>query len=101
MTVGGFHDALREIDTAVARWLGLAGVGDLLVLCADHGCDPAHARTDHTREYAPLLATFAGQDGRRVEGPLATVGASAFRWLTGTDADLPGEAFLRSAPAAA
>jgi phosphopentomutase len=92
--VHGFHRALQEIDTAVARWLVDIGEGDLLILCADHGCDPAHPGTDHTREYSPLLAQFAGQDGRRADGPLASVGASALHWLTGrTSDDLPGEPF--------
>lgn len=93
--VHGFHRALQEIDAAVARWLAEIGEGDLLCLCADHGCDPAHPGTDHTREHSPLLATFAGQDGRRVDAPLASVGASALRWLTGRDAgSLPGEPFV-------
>jgi phosphopentomutase len=93
--VEGFHAALREIDSAVARWLVDIGEDDLLVLCADHGCDPAHPGTDHTREHAPLLAMFTGQDGARADGPLASVGASALRWLTGRAAPyLPGEPFL-------
>ena len=93
--VHGFAAALREIDAAVARWLGGMGDGDLLVLCADHGCDPAHPGTDHTREHSPLLAVHAGHDGRRVDGPLASVGASALRWLTGRDSgELPGESFV-------
>jgi phosphopentomutase len=92
--VHGFHQALKDIDTAVARWLVDVGEGDLLILCADHGVDPKHRGTDHTREYSPLLAVFAGQDGRRVEAPLASVGASSLKWLTGRDApDLPGEPF--------
>ena len=58
--VEGFHGALREIDAAVAGWLGLLRDDDLLVLTADHGVDPNVDHTDHTREYAPLLARFAG-----------------------------------------
>jgi phosphopentomutase len=92
--VHGFHAALREIDAALGRWLGALGPGDLLCLTADHGCDPRHPGTDHTREHAPLLATFHGHDGRRADGPLANVGASALHWLTGRSADdLPGETF--------
>jgi phosphopentomutase len=90
----GFHMALREIDAAVARWLGALRPGDMLVLTADHGCDPAHPGSDHTREFAPLLATFEGQDGRRADGLLADVGASVLLWLTGECADLPGAPFL-------
>jgi phosphopentomutase len=93
--VEGFHAALRRIDAEVARWLGLLGKEDLLVLTADHGCDPLSPHTDHTREHAPLLASFPGHDGRRHDGALADVGASVLRWLTGRDAPaLPGEPFV-------
>jgi phosphopentomutase len=93
--VEGFHTALREIDTALTTWLDLLGPDDLLVLTADHGVDPDAPHTDHTREYAPLLAVFEGHGGRRHDGPLADVGASALRWLTGRDApDLPGDPFV-------
>jgi phosphopentomutase len=91
----GFHAALREIDAAVAGWLErLDPERDLLVLTADHGVDPVTPGTDHTREYAPLLASFAGHCGRRHDGPMADVGASALKWLTGQEAPLPGEPFL-------
>ena len=91
--IAGFARALEEIDAATARWLDALRPGDLLCLCADHGVDPRHPGTDHTREHSPLLATFAGQDGRRADGLMASVGASALRWLCGRDADLPGEPF--------
>ena len=94
--VEGFHGALREIDTAVGEWVRrLDPDEDLLVLTADHGCDPTHPGTDHTREHAPLLASFAGHGGRRHDGPFADVGASVLRWLAGRDAPaLPGEPFV-------
>jgi phosphopentomutase len=93
--VEGFHRALREIDAAVGEWLGLLRDDDLLVLTADHGVDPRAPHTDHTREHAPLLARFRGQDGRRHDGPLADVGASALKWLAGREAAaLPGAPFL-------
>jgi phosphopentomutase len=103
--VQGFHAALREIDARVGELLGRMGTGDLLVVTADHGVDPAHPGTDHTREYAPLLAVtgemLAGRErgrtlgGERHDGPLADVGASALWWLTGESPDgLPGRSFL-------
>jgi phosphopentomutase len=93
--VEGFHRALREIDAAVGAWLERLRDGDLLMLTADHGVDPRAPHTDHTREHAPLLATFAGQDGRRHDGPLADVGASVLKWLAGREAgELPGVPFL-------
>jgi phosphopentomutase len=93
--VDGFHGALREIDAAAGSWLEALGPGDLLVLTADHGCDPAAAHSDHTREYAPLLAVWEGHGGDRHDGPLADVGASVLRWLTGREAtSLPGRPFV-------
>ena len=93
--VEGFHRALRQIDACVADWLKLTRAGDMLVLTADHGCDPTSPRTDHTREYAPVLASFEGHGGRRHDGPLADVGASVLKWLTGHEAPaLPGRPYL-------
>jgi phosphopentomutase len=93
--VEGFHAALREIDAALSTWLDLLGPDDLLVLTADHGVDPDAPHTDHTREYAPLLAVFEGNGGRRHDGPLADVGASTLSWLTGRDSPaLAGHSFL-------
>ena len=93
--VPGFHDALRVIDAAVGGWLErLDPARDLLVLTADHGCDPTTPGSDHTREHAPLLARFEGHGGRRHDGPFADVGASVLRWLSGRDTPaLPGEPF--------
>ena len=62
--VPGFHEALQVIDAAVGGWLErLDPERDLLVLTADHGCDPTTPGTDHTREHVPLLARFAGHGG--------------------------------------
>jgi phosphopentomutase len=91
----GFARALAEIDDAVAGWLTRLGSGDLLVLTADHGCDLTSRGTDHTREYAPLLAHFAGHGSRRHDGLLADVGASVLTWLADTTTpELPGSSFL-------
>jgi phosphopentomutase len=94
--VRGFADALGQIDRAVAEWLDdCLGPGDMLVLTADHGVDPTAPHSDHTREYAPLLAICAGTRGYRHDGPLADVGASVLHWLAGRRSDdLPGESFV-------
>ncbi len=106
----GFHEALREIDSELGRWIPRLRSEDLLVVTADHGVDPYHPGTDHTREYVPLLAG-SGEMCRRAlggssldsggasaslhEGPLADVGASVLRWLRGIETDgLPGRSFL-------
>jgi phosphopentomutase len=91
----GFAAALERIDEAVAHWVAAMRDQDMLVLTADHGCDPTSPRTDHTREHVPLLARFAGHRGRRHDGPMADVGASVLAWLAGAeDSTLPGRSFL-------
>jgi phosphopentomutase len=93
--VAGFSRALSEIDAAVAEWLPVLRPDDLLILTADHGVDPTAPHTDHTREYAPLLAVHAGCSGRRHDGLLADVGATVLRWIADRDApDLPGASFV-------
>ena len=52
----GFGLALEKIDLAIGECLELMTENDLMILTADHGCDPTVAGTDHTREYIPILA---------------------------------------------
>jgi len=93
--VEGFAAALTEIDQQVGEWLPRLTVQDLLILTADHGCDPLANHTDHTREYVPLLARFKGHHSQRHDGPMADVGASVLKWLSSTDEpNLPGTPFL-------
>ncbi|WP_305046243.1 phosphopentomutase [Geoalkalibacter sp.] len=51
----GFARALEEFDSWLPRMQQAMGEADLLVVTADHGCDPTAPGTDHTREYVPLL----------------------------------------------
>ena len=48
--------ALAEFDTALPQIQAKMKDNDLLIITADHGCDPTFRGTDHTREHAPLLA---------------------------------------------
>lgn len=53
--VEGYASALEEFDRYLGRIRKKLRGDDLLILTADHGCDPTTASTDHSREYAPLL----------------------------------------------
>jgi phosphopentomutase len=55
--VAGFSRALEAFDGALGDLLAHLGRRDLLVITADHGCDPTAPGSDHTREYVPLLMT--------------------------------------------
>jgi phosphopentomutase len=84
--VAGYAAALEAFDRRLIELLGRLKSGDLLVVTADHGCDPTWAGTDHTREQVPLLVL--GGDASRAIGARSTfadVGASVAAHL-----DLPG-----------
>jgi phosphopentomutase len=54
--VDGYAKALSEFDAWLGTFMEKLGDEDLVMITADHGCDPAYtATTDHTREYVPLL----------------------------------------------
>jgi phosphopentomutase len=55
LDVEGFAAALVDVDHWLAQLLPQLEMDDLLVITADHGCDPTTPGTDHTREYVPLL----------------------------------------------
>lgn len=53
--VEGYAKALETFDAQIPQIKELMGEDDLLILTADHGCDPRHTGTDHTREHVPVL----------------------------------------------
>ena len=54
--IDGYANALSEFDAWLGSFLETLGDEDIVMITADHGCDPAYtATTDHTREYVPLL----------------------------------------------
>ena len=64
--VDGYAKALEYFDSRLPELLSLMSDDDLLIICADHGCDPTWPGTDHTREHIPVLVY-----GNRVNpGPL-------------------------------
>ncbi len=58
--VPGFAAALEAFDSDLGRLRAGLADDDLLLITADHGCDPTTASTDHSREYIPLLASAGG-----------------------------------------
>lgn len=71
----GYADCLREFDAWLGGFLPHIAPGDLVILTADHGNDPYHPGTDHTREQVPALALGANP-------PLADgVFADVARWV--------------------
>jgi len=51
----GYAECLEEFDKDLSEMINYLKTDDLLIICADHGNDPKHTGTDHTREHVPLL----------------------------------------------
>ena len=51
----GYADALEYFDRRLPELTALMNDEDLLIITADHGCDPTYTGTDHTREYVPVI----------------------------------------------
>lgn len=96
--VAGYARALSAFDKRLGELLPLLREDDLLIITADHGCDPATPSTDHSREYTPMLAY-----GKKLKegvnlgtrNSFADIGATILQWF-----DLPtdvifGEGFLK------
>ncbi|EFO33134.1 phosphopentomutase [Roseibium sp. TrichSKD4] len=94
--VAGYAAALERFDGRLPELIAKLKEGDLLILTADHGCDPTWPGTDHTREHVPVLATGPGFSGRRIGGrkTFADIGESIADHL-GIAAGAHGTSFLR------
>ncbi|MFS8605248.1 MULTISPECIES: phosphopentomutase [Priestia] len=75
----GYGQALEEYDARLEEVFDLLKEDDLLIITADHGNDPVHHGTDHTREYVPLLVYNKGmQEGKElsIRETFADIGAT-------------------------
>lgn len=80
--IAGYGKALAAFDARLAELLPMLDADTILIITADHGCDPGYTGTDHTREYVPLLICGAAiQPGK----PVATY--SSFADLAASLAD--------------
>ena len=82
--VEGYGRALSYFDAQLPRLLEKLREEDLLIITADHGCDPATPSTDHSREYVPIVA--AGPSVRQgadlgTRSCFADTGATVLHWL--------------------
>ena len=95
--IDGYANALSEFDAWLGEFVKELGDGDVVMITADHGCDPAYAATtDHTREYVPLLVL-----GKQVKPvnlgtrkTFADIAATVAEMLDVT-LDTPGESFAK------
>jgi phosphopentomutase len=68
--VAGYSNALHELDARMPEFMAKLKDGDLVVITADHGCDPTAPGSDHTREHIPMI--FFGPQVAAQELPIAS-----------------------------
>ena len=93
----GFARALEEFDRRLIEIIRLLKEDDLLIITADHGCDPCDVSTDHTREYVPLMVWGLGiNEGVNlgVRKTFADVAKTTLEAL-GVPNTMPGTSFYR------
>jgi len=95
--IDGYAKALSEFDAWLPGFMETLGDEDVVMITADHGCDPGYAATtDHTREYVPLLVL--GKQIKPVNlgtrSSFADIAATAAE-LLGVALDTPGQSFAQ------
>ena len=91
--IDGYANALSEFDAWLPGFLSKMGKDDLVIITADHGCDPGYlATTDHTREYVPLLVWGGKGADLGTRKTFADI-AATIADLLGVDFQCPGKSF--------
>lgn len=96
--VAGYARAMTEFDRRLGELLPLLKEDDLLIITADHGCDPSTPSTDHSREYVPMIAY-----GKKLkEGvnlgtreSFADIGSTVLEWHGLSSDEIYGRSFLK------
>ena len=92
----GYTKALTDFDRRLPEIVAALDEETLLIITADHGCDPAYRGTDHTREYVPFLIyhkQFSSPGALPTGQSLADIGATVADYLE-VEYALPGQSFL-------
>ena len=95
--IAGYAAALEAFDARLPEALALLKQGDLLLLTADHGCDPSWRGSDHTRERVPVFGAAVGLPGGDIglRKTFADIGETVAEHL-GLAAGRHGTSFLRT-----
>lgn len=93
--IEGYASALEAFDKKLPEIIAAMGDEDILMITADHGCDPCYPTTDHTREYIPLVVygKHIRPVGLGTRQSFADIGATVLDYLTG-EKWWCGESFL-------
>lgn len=94
--VEGYAKALTYFDERLAEIIGRLQEEDILMITADHGCDPSTPSTDHSREYTPLIVygkNIKGNHSLGTRGSFADIGATIVEYF-GLRQEIEGSSML-------
>ena len=95
--VGGYARALSAFDAWLGEFLPKLKEDDMLIITADHGCDPATPSTDHSREYTPMIAygdKLKNGVNLGTRETFADIGATVLEWFGESSDEVYGNSFL-------
>ena len=95
--IAGYANAMTEFDVQLGQFLPKMQDDDVLIITADHGCDPSTPSTDHSREYVPMIIC-----GKHIKSGVnlgtrptfADISATVLDYLGVDKQDTKGESFL-------
>jgi phosphopentomutase len=92
----GYALALEKFDEMLGDFFDLMEEDDVLIITADHGCDPTFKGTDHTREFVPLLVygRTISPGNLGIRKTFADIGISVLHHLGIEGREFPGESFI-------
>lgn len=95
--IAGYANAMTEFDVQLGQFLPNMRDDDILIITADHGCDPATPSTDHSREYVPMI--ICGKHIKHgvnlgTRPAFADISATVLDYLGQDKQDTAGESFL-------
>lgn len=95
--IDGYAKALTYFDNQLPRILDALRDEDILIITADHGCDPSTPSTDHSREYVPMVAygkNIKGQNNLGTRDTFADIAATILEYF-GIESQVAGRSFLK------
>ena len=96
--IAGYANAMSEFDALLPKLVEKMTSEDILIITADHGCDPATPSTDHSREHTPMLifgeCIKAGVD-LKTRSSFADISATVLEYLGVSQGETKGESFLK------
>ncbi len=95
--IAGYANAMSEFDKQLPLLLAKLKENDVLIITADHGCDPATPSTDHSREHTPMLIygnSIKGGVDLKTRASFADISATVLEYLGVSQGETKGKSFL-------